>query len=395
MAQKASAEQRTLLLTTGAALLASTTVYLAIHRPDLLRRLAFWRKGPQPACVGRVSHLFVFPLKSGAAIQVQECPVDVSGFHYDREWMIVTQAPEGEMAKMLTIREYPHMARIQPSFDGGGDEMRGQFYGNLVLTLPDTNESFIVQEPVQPKSVKCMIWRTQIEASDQGDEVSEFLTKYFRRNEAKVEVPVRLLRMATPTRRLSEDGKYCDLVAGLPGEPNLITKLPDWSPLGLTTLQSLEWVEKEACGSSDMNLLPQRFRANIIVDTRTRALAADTTEDMELHPPSDKPFQEDTWSKFRVGEVACQFLKRTGRCTVPTVDPATGQRNPGGEPLRTIKKLRASVYPHLTDDHPFFVKGHREGFLATNVLHWYKEGQAIRVGDPVVVDHFDELYRPM
>eukprot|EP00929_Paragymnodinium_shiwhaense_P006966 TRINITY_DN11091_c0_g1_i4.p1 TRINITY_DN11091_c0_g1~~TRINITY_DN11091_c0_g1_i4.p1 ORF type:complete len:320 (-),score=15.62 TRINITY_DN11091_c0_g1_i4:8-967(-) len=208
MAQKASAEQRTLLLTTGAALLASTTVYLAIHRPDLLRRLAFWRKGPQPACVGRVSHLFVFPLKSGAAIQVQECPVDVSGFHYDREWMIVTQAPEGEMAKMLTIREYPHMARIQPSFDGGGDEMRGQFYGNLVLTLPDTNESFIVQEPVQPKSVKCMIWRTQIEASDQGDEVSEFLTKYFRRNEAKVEVPVRLLRMATPTRRLSEDGKY-------------------------------------------------------------------------------------------------------------------------------------------------------------------------------------------
>eukprot|EP00929_Paragymnodinium_shiwhaense_P006968 TRINITY_DN11091_c0_g1_i6.p1 TRINITY_DN11091_c0_g1~~TRINITY_DN11091_c0_g1_i6.p1 ORF type:complete len:112 (-),score=10.22 TRINITY_DN11091_c0_g1_i6:69-404(-) len=108
-----------------------------------------------------------------------------------------------------------------------------------------------------------------------------------------------------------------------------------------------------------------------------------------------RPFQEDTWSKFRVGEVACQFLKRTGRCTVPTVDPATGQRNPGGEPLRTIKKLRASVYPHLTDDHPFFVKGHREGFLATNVLHWYKEGQAIRVGDPVVVDHFDELYRPM
>merc|ERR1711879_943498 len=113
----------------------------------------------------------------------------------------------------------------------------------------------------------------------------------------------------------------------------------------------------ETIGGGVSNL---RFRMNIVVD-------------------ADQEFDEDHWDSFSVGEVACRFIKRCGRCGVPTVDPSAGTKDMGLEPLKTLKKLRHGEYPFLPSGTL------PQAFLGVQIRHIHKPGQCIRVGDRVVV----------
>eukprot|EP00929_Paragymnodinium_shiwhaense_P050260 TRINITY_DN25315_c0_g1_i1.p1 TRINITY_DN25315_c0_g1~~TRINITY_DN25315_c0_g1_i1.p1 ORF type:complete len:385 (+),score=78.94 TRINITY_DN25315_c0_g1_i1:145-1299(+) len=380
-----SMEQRVrMLLTTGTVVAASAAAYV------VLRQLKAWRSREKRSQVGRVARLFVYPLKSAAGIEVQECRVDINGFPRDREWMIVHFPKGEEEGQMVTIRECPKLACVQPSFNGGGNEALGEFDGDLVLTVPDTKESIVVREPPNAAIVKAQLWRHHTDGVDQGDEVSAFLTAYLRRNGYKGTTPVRLLRAPMAKRVMVEDPKYTEIVADWPNQQSMVTKWADWSPFTLTSVQTLSWVEKEM--HNQMKMMPQRFRVNIVVDTMAEGLDADV-KGSNVEPLSDRPFQEDAWNEFSVGSVSCKFCKKTGRCTVTTVDPCTGERDAKMEPLRSLKKLHGSNYPHITKGHSFYVEGFREGFLATNILHRYEPEHKIRVGDVINVQKFEDLYR--
>jgi uncharacterized protein YcbX len=45
---------------------------------------------------------------------------------------------------------------------------------------------------------------------------------------------------------------------------------------------------------------------------------------------------EDGWKRIRIGEVEFEVAKACTRCVFTTVDPARGERDPDGEPLRTL-----------------------------------------------------------
>jgi uncharacterized protein YcbX len=45
---------------------------------------------------------------------------------------------------------------------------------------------------------------------------------------------------------------------------------------------------------------------------------------------------EDGWSRIRVGEVEFEVGKACVRCAFTTVDPELGDRDPAGEPLKTL-----------------------------------------------------------
>lgn len=49
-------------------------------------------------------------------------------------------------------------------------------------------------------------------------------------------------------------------------------------------------------------------------------------------------FSEDHWTEIRIGNVPFQVAKSCSRCTIPTVDQATGKRSP--EPLKTLATYR-------------------------------------------------------
>ncbi|NJN42563.1 MAG: MOSC domain-containing protein [Flammeovirgaceae bacterium] len=51
-----------------------------------------------------------------------------------------------------------------------------------------------------------------------------------------------------------------------------------------------------------------------------------------------KPYEEDTWRNFRIGENRFAGVKPCARCSIPTIDQDTGEM--GKEPSATLSKYR-------------------------------------------------------
>jgi len=260
--------------------------------------------------------------------------------------MIVQTIPsdsDDAQAKMLTIRECPRMATIQPMFTSQGNLMLCTDDGKSICAGCDKNGA----------EYHSIVWRSDVTGIDQGDDVSAFLSDFpgFSKNS------IRLIRMQVPGRRLADCSKYRPIVASDVDQGGY-SRFSDWSQLSVISNQSLEWLNRQSDFSSSMSNL--RFRMNIVVD-------------------ASAPFAEDHWCDFSIGAVQCKFLKRCGRCLVPTVDPNTGTKDPALAPLNTLKRLRAGEYPFLEAGSGV------EAFLGINFRHVYKPGQCVRVGDRVLV----------
>jgi uncharacterized protein YcbX len=52
---------------------------------------------------------------------------------------------------------------------------------------------------------------------------------------------------------------------------------------------------------------------------------------------------EDGWKRIRIGEVEFDVAKACTRCVFTTVDPMRGERDPDGEPLRTLIGYRRTA----------------------------------------------------
>ena len=63
-----------------------------------------------------------------------------------------------------------------------------------------------------------------------------------------------------------------------------------------------------------------RFRPNLVINGTT-------------------PFEEDTWSEIKIGEVHFKVAKPCARCILTTVNQDTGTK--GTEPLRTLAQYRS------------------------------------------------------
>jgi uncharacterized protein YcbX len=51
-----------------------------------------------------------------------------------------------------------------------------------------------------------------------------------------------------------------------------------------------------------------------------------------------EPFEEDTWSRFAIGDLSFAGVKPCKRCVLTTVDQETGEK--GVEPLATLSTFR-------------------------------------------------------
>lgn len=121
------------------------------------------------------------------------------------------------------------------------------------------------------------------------------------------------------------------------------TALTDGYPLHLVGSGSMEDLNSRL----DTPIGVERFRPNVYVE-------------------GPAPFAEDEWLEIRIGDCGFRVVKPCPRCTVTTIDPATGVR--GKEPLQTLAGYRRT-----------------EGgvMFGQNVIH--DGGGEIRVGDPVEV----------
>jgi uncharacterized protein len=229
-----------------------------------------------------VASIFVYPVKSCAGYGLDEAKIIDTGFDHDREWMVVN-----DQGWFITQRQYPFMATIHPTIEG--DILKLESPGVESLTVPiKAEDKHIVT-----------IWGSSIKAYDQGDEAGKWFSALLGRD-------CRLVRKTPSMRKISKRRQVTgkELVGFADGYPFLLTSVASLDDLNAR-------MEKPVPIT--------RFRPNLVI-------------------AGGEAFQEDTWSKIKIGEAIFRVAKPCSRCEMINVDQQTGERDV--QPLDTLGTYR-------------------------------------------------------
>ncbi|MDE2727518.1 MAG: MOSC domain-containing protein [Gemmatimonadota bacterium] len=234
-----------------------------------------------------ISSLHVYPVKSCAGHELTRAELDTRGIRDDRSWIVVGDG--GGPSGMLTQREAPALALVQPALSSGG----------LALSAPGM-EDLTVPRIEDGLTRNVDVWGDLCDGIDQGDDAAEWFSTY-------LDVSCHLLYFKPDFVR-PVDPDY----AARPGDQ---VGFADGFPLLVISEASLADLNARLETPIRMN----RFRPNVVV--------ADSP-----------PYAEDTWKHIRVGEMEIDLVKPCGRCATTLVEQESG--TPGKEPLRTLAAYR-------------------------------------------------------
>jgi len=282
-----------------------------------------------------VTGLTLYPVKGLRGIPVSACRIGPLGLEGDRRWMIVDAN-----GTFLSQRSHPRMALVETAMVGEGEAGRGEAQeagrSRIRLTAPGLAPVEIPAVPREGAPVPVTIWDDPVNAVAPSPEADAWMSAY-------LEAPVRLVYQPDHAVRPT-DGAFA---------PGGRVSFADGYPVLLVTQASLDELNRRLAEPVPM----ARFRPNVVVGG------------------PGAPHAEDRWRRIRVGGVHLAGVKRCARCTVTTVDPATGVR--GVEPLRTLAGYRAAGGKVWFGQNlvPLFSDGAGSG-----------ESPWIRQGDEVVVE---------
>lgn len=259
----------------------------------------------------KVQSLYLYPVKSLAGVEVPGFELDDFGPAGDRRWMIVDSD-----GRFVTQRQVPKLALVTTQIDGEAIEVSIPGHGRFTLSI--TAERLPV-----------VVWRDSVEALRGAPEASEALSRFCGMELGFVYMPEASFRQIDP-QRVPESRRV---------------GFADGFPLLLTNQASLD----ELNGRLEKPVTMRRFRPNVVIS-------------------GAQPWDEDHWQLLTIGSTGFRVVKPCSRCVLTTVDPQTGVKDPGTEPLRTLSTYRK------TPDGVIF---------GQNALHLGRG--RINVGDQVVI----------
>ena len=244
-----------------------------------------------------ITELTIYPIKSCGGIALQQARLNESGLSYqdvhDREWMVVNL-----QGQFLSQREYPLLARLQPSISDTTLCVRAADIPPLELPLAR-------QEQGGPVTVQ--VWDDRVAAHDCGDAAAAWFTN-------AIGSACRLVRFASDAQRFTS-GKW---TAGKP----VATRFADGYPMLLTSVASLNDLNRRLLAQGRTAVPMNRFRPNIVLD-------------------GIEAFEEDYAASFEIGaDIRLQPVKPCPRCPIPGVDQATGMVGPN--PVDILQSYRAN-----------------------------------------------------
>lgn len=236
----------------------------------------------------QLSGLYLYPIKSSAPLEMQTAVVEPRGLQHDRRWMVVDAED-----RFLTGRQLPRLTlvRAQPVPTG------------LSLDAPDM-PSLSVPFPQTEGTVSVNVWKNEVAAKPVGAAAEAWLSEFLQQ-------PARLVHMDADVSRAMTDpySQAGDEVS-----------FADAFPLLLISRAALDGLNARLAKPVSM----LQFRPNLVVD----GVAAHA---------------EDGWKRIRIGEVEFDVAKACTRCVFTTIDPLRGERDPDGEPLRTLIGYRRTA----------------------------------------------------
>ncbi|MEO1089650.1 MAG: MOSC N-terminal beta barrel domain-containing protein [Pseudomonadota bacterium] len=238
---------------------------------------------------GRITGLFVYPIKGCAAVALAETIVERRGLAHDRRWAVAT--PSG---RVLTQREHPRLARVHCGIKPD-DGLDVQIDG---VRLPAPSLGTGTMGDVR-------IWRDSVIAECFGGPLGEAFS-------ALLGVPVQLVHFPETTVR-EVDRHWAP--AG--GE----TAFTDGFPLLVTNEATLVQLDEQLVELGAEPVPMSRFRPNVVV--------------------ADMPAgAEDDHGELRADSgLILDLVKPSERCIVLTIDQETGEPH-GDQPLAILRQTR-------------------------------------------------------
>lgn len=231
-----------------------------------------------------IRQLFIHPIKGCRGIELREAMLGPTGLEVDgigdREWVLVDA--DGEF---VSQRDFPRLALVETRLTPSS--LRVKAPGMLQLEVPFASEGDVVQ---------ARVWNDSVSAVTQGEIADAWFSNF-------IGVPLRLLRFDPEHTRLAPHRWT--------GKDDAPYKFADAFPLLVTTQASLDDLNARLARGGHAAVGMERFRTNIVLE----GLPA---------------FEEDYAKRLHIGNgdrgVSLRNVKPCARCTVPGVDPATGEQ---------------------------------------------------------------------
>ncbi len=235
----------------------------------------------------QLSEIYIYPIKSLAGIKIEQSKVTLRGLENDRRFMLTT--PDGTF---LTQRSIAEMALIKMKIEGDNLHIWHKNQAADTLTVPLKPTQFIGTQPTEVWGHPCV-----------GNILEQSINQWFSE---KLNTPCQLIYMTEESLRPVEEKhrKAGEIVSFADGYPYLV--------LGQSSMDDLN---NRLENPVDIN----RFRANLIFT-------------------GGKPFEEDQWKYFTIGDLTFRGTKPCARCQVPNINQETAEIEK--EPNRTLAKFR-------------------------------------------------------
>lgn len=245
--------------------------------------LANFTKQKDDFCM-KIEDIRIYPVKSARGQTLKKVQVNSEGPEGDRQWMLVD-----ENGKFISQRTLPKLATVEVHHDDLGLTMGWQ---KMFFKIAKNN-SF-------SRKVRVQVWNDTFEAALEPDLYSQALSQYLGVN-------VRLVRYAPFSQRRVRSHN-------MEWKPEV--RFADARPLLLVNLKSLEELNSRLSNPVGVD----RFRPNLTFT-------------------GHHPYEEDSWKRIQVGKVVFSQPKKCSRCSMITIDQATGEPQ-GPEPLKTLATYR-------------------------------------------------------
>ena len=259
-----------------------------------------------------LQEIYLYPIKSLGGISVPEALVEERGFRYDRRWMLVDKKGD-----FVTQRQHPQLALLQVSLSKTQLE---------VVSKGDPSQRIAFDLGlVSDQELQVSIWGDQVLARVVSAELSRWFSDFLQMELDLVVMPESSQRKMDP--RYAVQGESVSFADGMP-----------YVMIGQSSLDELNQ-RLEVPVSMD------RFRPNLVFS-------------------GGQAFEEDQFTRIKVGEVDFQVVKPCARCVLITVNQQTGEK--GKEPLAILATYRT------VNNKVYF--GQNAVALAPGI---------VRVGDPI------------
>ena len=232
-----------------------------------------------------LSEINIYPIKSLGGISLRSSEVEERGLKYDRRWVLVD-----ESNTFFTQRDFPQMALIKVSV-----EKNGLMLSHKTKIVEPLSISFSFKHS---KKDKVVIWDDTVIGEFYNNQIDQWFSEI-------IGIKCYLVKMPKSTKRVVDE-TYAK---------NKIVSFADGYPFMIIGQASLDDLNSRM----EIPLPMNRFRTNFVFT-------------------GGKPFDEDIWKNFKIGNVNFKAVKPCARCVITTTDQDSAERFK--EPLLTLSKFR-------------------------------------------------------